>query len=135
MLSCGCRFDEDWPDMVDDDENDDDDHPRSEPMGVDGNGLLVERTWLGGQEVIVHRDDLPASDITTVQGIRCTTPLRTIIDLAPQSTTAQLEQMLRDSLERKLFTVEEAWQRVAQPDMASRRGAALLRQVLPPLPD
>jgi hypothetical protein len=30
-----------------------------------------------------------------------------------------------------LFTVDEAWRRLSQPDMATRAGAALLRRVLP----
>jgi hypothetical protein len=54
-----------------------------EPMGVDGNGQLTERMWLGEQEVIIHRGDVPETDITTVDGIRCTTALRTVIDVAP----------------------------------------------------
>jgi hypothetical protein len=52
-------------------------------MGVDGNGQLTERMWLGEQEVIIHRGDVPETDITTIDGIRCTTALRTVIDVAP----------------------------------------------------
>jgi hypothetical protein len=103
-----------------------------EPFGVDGNGAPTERRWIGGQEVIFHYvDHVPDSDITTVRGIRCTTPLRTVIDLAPEVETAHLIEMVEDSFERRLFTVEEAWRRLGEPDMASNRGAELLRQVLP----
>lgn len=108
LLSCGCRFDE------------------------DGNGGLVERAFVGGVEVLVHQSDVPESDITTVRGIRCTTPLSTVIDLAPELAPDELKDMVRDYLGRRLFTVEEAWWRLAQPDMADRRGAHLLRAVLPP---
>jgi hypothetical protein len=116
------RFDEDEPDL---------DPSIVEPLGVDGNGLLVERMWFGDQSVVIHRDDFPETDITTVRGIRCTTPLRTVIDLAPEVSARDLEIMVRDCLERRLFTVDEALRRLAEPDMASRRGAELLRRVLP----
>jgi hypothetical protein len=122
LLSCDCRFDED----------EDVGFSNVEPLGVDGNGLLTERAWLGDQEVIIHRDDVPETDITTVSGIRCTTALRTVIDLAPDVGAAHLAGMVRDCLERGLFTPGEAWRRVAEPDMVGRRGAELLRRVLPP---
>ena len=124
MMTCGCRFDEDGPD---DDELDD----GGEPLFVDGNGVLAERRWLGGHEAIVRYDDIPASDITTVDGIPCTTALRTLIDMAPEVDPAHLERMVQDCLDRRLFTVDEAWRRLAQPDMATRTGAELLRGVLP----
>lgn len=123
LLSCGCRFDEDDADVG---------LSLAEPLGVDGNGLLTERTWIGDTEVVIHRDDVPETDITTVHGFRCTTALRTVIDLAPEVAALHLEMMVRDCLERRLFTVEQAWRRVAEPDMVDRRGAQLLRRVLPP---
>jgi len=124
MMTCGCRFDEDGPD---EDEADD----VGEPLFVDGNGVLAEQRRIGGQEVIVRYDDIPESDITTVDGIPCTTALRTVIDLAPEVEPAHLDEMVRDCLDRRLFTVDEAWRRLAQPDMATRPGAELLRGVLP----
>ncbi len=102
----------------------------AEPLGVDGNGLLTERMWFGEQEVVIHRGDVPETDITTVDGIRCTTALRTVIDLAPEVSASHLERMVRDCLERGLFTLEEARRRVAEPDMIGRRGAEALRRVL-----
>lgn len=117
-MSCDCQFDEDAPD------------PPLEPFGVDGNGLLTERVWIGGVEVIVHQDDLPETDVTTVDGIRCTTALRTLIDVAPDSSAAHLEQMLQDCLVRGLFSVEEAWRRLAEPDMIERRGAQMVCRAL-----
>ncbi len=122
-MSCGCRFDEDGPDVG---------PSLVEPLGVDGNGLLTERMWLGEQEVVIHRDDVPGTDITTIDGIRCTTALRTVIDVAPDVGAAHLEVMVRDCLERGLFTLEDAWRRVAEPDMVGRRGADVLRRALPP---
>jgi hypothetical protein len=80
--------------------------------------------------MIVHYDDIPESDITTIDGLRCTTALRTVIDLAPELETAELMQIVRDCLDRRLFTPEEAMARVAKPDMLTRHGAKLLRQVV-----
>jgi hypothetical protein len=81
--------------------------------------------------VIVHYDDIPASDLTTVDGIPCTTALRTVIDIAPDEDSEHLAEIVQDCLARGLFTVEEARRRLAQPDMATRPGAELLRRVLP----
>ena len=121
LMSCACRFDEDAPEV---------DPSIAEPLGVDGNGLLTERMWFGEQEVVIHRGDVPETDITTVDGIRCTTALRTVIDLAPEVSASHLERMVRDCLERGLFTLEEARRRVAEPDIIGRRGAEALRRVL-----
>lgn len=107
------------------------DNHRNDEMYVDANGCLTEVVALGGQVVVVHYDDIPESDITTVRGLRCTTPLRTAIDIAPETSQAELKRIVRDFLDRGLFTVEEALTRLAQPDMASRRGAELLRRALP----
>jgi hypothetical protein len=100
-------------------------------MYVDANGCLTEIVRYGGQEVAVRYDDIPESDITTVHGLRCTTPLRTVIDIAPETSEPELKRIVRDCLDRGLFTTEDALTRLAQPDMASRRGAQLLRRILP----
>jgi hypothetical protein len=123
MMTCDCRFDEDGPD--------DDSDGRGEPLMVDRDGVLIERRWVGGQEVIVHYDDIPASDVTTVSGIPCTTALRTVIDIAADVDLPHLEEIVHDLLDRGLFTVDEARRRLSQPDMATRVGAELLRRVLP----
>ena len=82
---------------------------------------------MDGQEVVVHYDDIPESDTTVVDGIPCTTPLRTVIDIAPDLDALHLTRVIRDCLDRGLFTVDEALARVAQPDMQGRLGATLLR--------
>jgi hypothetical protein len=97
---------------------------------MDSNGCPTERVRLGDQEVVVHYDDIPETDITTVKGIRCTTPLRTVIDIASDIDAAQLERIVQDCLDRRLFTAEEAWARLAEQDMVRRPGAELLRRAL-----
>src|SRR5581483_11650585 len=87
---------------------------------IDSDGCPTERIRVDGQEIVVRYDDLPESDITTVRGLRCTTPIRTVIDIAPEMPSPQLERIIQDCLDRGLFSVEEALARVDQRDMAAR---------------
>jgi hypothetical protein len=98
---------------------------------IDANGCPTEVVAFGDQTVVVHYDDIPESDITTVNGLRCTTPIRTAIDIATQVSESELKRIVDEFLSRGLFTTEEAMMRLAQPDMAARRGAHILRRVLP----
>ncbi|HEY5199510.1 MAG TPA: hypothetical protein VIJ31_01265 [Acidothermaceae bacterium] len=106
----------------------------SEQMGydfnVDANGFLTKRVVLGGQDVIIHYADMPESDITTVKGLRCTTALRTVIDIASGIDAPELDVIVRDFLKRRLFSRKEAIARIAEPDMLNHPGAQLLRQAL-----
>lgn len=104
--------------------------PDSEDFWVDHNGCVTEHRWLGGQQVIVHYDDMPESDFTVRKGIRVTTPLRTVIDLAADVSHDELQRMISDCLERGLFTIEEAIARINQVDIRDRRGAQLVRRAL-----
>jgi len=104
----------------------------AEPFGIDGNGFPTERRWAGDTEVIVHHVDIPESDITVLRGIRVTTPIRTVIDIAPDVDPAHLAEIIGGCLNRGLFTLDEAWHRLDQPDMATCRGAELVRRHLPP---
>ena len=114
MISCGCWFDEDFAHME-----------------RDSNGCPVEARLVGGQEIVVHYDDVPEKDLTVIDGIPCTTALRTVIDIAPDVEPDHLLRIVDDCLRRRLFTVEQARARLAEPDMATRRGALLLGAVLP----
>ena len=110
-----------------------DDNTASE-FFIDPRGHLVERIDVGGQDVVVHYRDIPESDITTIDGLRVTTALRTVIDLAPEVDGVELDFMVRHCLDRGLFTVAEAWARVAEPDMHGDPGARALRRLLSDLP-
>ncbi len=103
---------------------------RTSQFGVDSNGCPTELVVIGDQEVLIHYDDIPESDITIVDGLRCTTPLRTVIDLAPDLDRTELENIVRECLERELFTVQDALERVSRPDMTTRPGSAIIRQLL-----
>lgn len=102
----------------------------TEDFWIDANGVPTERTWRGGQEVIVHYDDVPDQDLTVLDGIPVTTALRTVIDIAPEVGMVRLRCMVDDCLRRRLFTVEEALARTAEEDIRNRRGAIMVRQVL-----
>ena len=104
---------------------------RRDAFSVDANGFPTERVMIGGQEVLIHYVDMPDSDRTTVDGLPCTTALRTVIDIATGIDAADLERMVQDCLERRLFSRGEAMARIAEPDMATHPGAELLRQALP----
>ena len=78
--------------------------PSDEAMYIDANGCPAERVVIGRQEVIVHYDDLPESDVTLVHGLRCTTALRTVIDVAPEVEAGELDLMVRHCLDRGLFS-------------------------------
>ncbi len=122
LLSCDCDFDEFETDTDNDDVS---------PFGVDGNGLPTERRIIAGMEVIVHYADVPESDFTTIDGIRCTNALRTVIDVACEMPPDDLVATLNDCLQRGLFTVDDANRRLAERDMADYRGAHLVRAALP----
>mgnify|MGYP007054588343 FL=1 len=83
---------------------------------------------MDGITVLVHVDDVPESDITTVRGVRVTSPVRTVIDLAPTLLPTQLDALLHDVLTRGLVTQAEMAARLAMPDMVSRPGAIVLRK-------
>jgi hypothetical protein len=68
--------------------------------------------------------------LASLHGFRLTTPLRTVIDIAPTVDAGQLARIVQDSLQRGLFTVEEAWARIAQPDMLMDPGAMALARLL-----
>jgi len=106
-------------------------HPQiPDDFSVDANGCLAERRSFDGIDVVLHYDDIPESDVDVIDGIRCTTALRTVIDLAAELDRPDLERMIDDCLARGLFTPGEAFARVAHPDMLGRRGAIVFAEVL-----
>lgn len=140
FISCGCRFDEDlfggdddYDHYDDDDDFGDDWSELLEPFGIDADGNPMGRFLAGRHEVIVHFADLPESDRTVVRGIPCTTAVRTLIDCAPYSSPEHIRKMVDDAVARGLFTLDELWHRLGQPDMQDRPSAELVRRAVPPL--
>lgn len=115
MLSCRCRFDED----------------RLGELALDSCGNPTERITLGdGTEMVIHYADIPERDKAMVHGIPCTTALRTVIDIAPDVSRSELERIVDDCLDRELFTIDEAEERVSDDDMVDHPGARLLQDLL-----
>ena len=115
MLSCGCEFDED------------------ETLGdvfIDADGDPGEVRRVGDQEVIVHFKDIPEKDVTVVDGIPCTTALRTVIGVAVDTEQDELVKMVHECLDHRLFDVSEARERIAEDDMRERQGAKILGRSL-----
>ena len=148
LLSCGCHFDEYGPRIDDDDFDDASAEPihlsvpmaqvhdlalwdvAPQPFGVDATGNPVECGVFQGGVVIVHRQDIPESDVTTVKGIRCTTVVRTIIDVAVDMEPDDLRATVADAVRRGLFSDSDLHDRLAQPDMHAHAGARAVRLAL-----
>ncbi|MEQ1700942.1 MAG: hypothetical protein ABMA25_12585 [Ilumatobacteraceae bacterium] len=149
LLSCGCHFDEYGPRPAIAEHDDfGDDEPihisvpathvhdlaqwdvAPQPFGVDASGSPVECGVFRGGVVIVHRQDIPESDVTTVNGIRCTTAVRTIIDVAVDMEPDDLRATVADAVERGLFSDFELRERLTKPDMDAHAGARAVRLAL-----
>jgi hypothetical protein len=90
---------------------------------------LAHRVTLEG--VIGHRSGvLEDGDITTRDGMRCTSPLRTVIDLSGPMTADQLGKVVDEFLRRKAFDLELLRARVDRSRPAPGRSVATLRKVL-----
>ncbi len=78
--------------------------------------------------ICLHRQTLPADELTTHDSLRITTPSRTILDLAPSLTDARLEGAIAKADELELdFT--PSLQALLERH-SGHRGAARLRRVL-----
>jgi hypothetical protein len=81
--------------------------------------------------VVGHRSGvLEVGDVTTRYGMRCTSPLRTVIDLSGPMSVAELGKVVDDFLRRNLLKLEELRERVDRTRPAPGRSVATLRQVL-----
>lgn len=101
-----------------------------EPFGIDSNGNPMSLIAEAGSLLFVHHADVPESDLTTVDGIRCTTALRTVIDLASAMPAEHVRENVDDAIARGLFTAAELERRLAEPDMVAYPGAVAVRSAL-----
>ena len=62
-------------------------------------------------------------DLSEVDGIPCTTALRTIIDISPDYPAENVARMVADALRRNLVTGAEALARTAEPGPVGGGGA------------
>jgi very-short-patch-repair endonuclease len=81
--------------------------------------------------VLVHRvGQLVRPDVGTVDGLRCTRPARTVIDLAAVVGRAALAVALDDALSRRLLTCSYLRQRIEVLGRQGRAGTATLVDLL-----
>ena len=76
---------------------------------------------------------LHPSDITTEENIACTTPARTLVDLAAVLDRRRLRRALERSIELRLF--DGVLMDAALERARGRRGTGVLRELLAALPD
>ena len=75
-----------------------------------------------------HRRELGSGDVTVENGLRVTTPLRTLIDIAPSTNRNELETAIRAADKRDL--VHQDTLRCALDDRRGQRGVGVLRALL-----
>jgi hypothetical protein len=81
--------------------------------------------------VVGHRSGvIEEGDVITRDGMRCTSPLRTVIDLSGPMSATELGKVVDEFLRRKLLGLEELRERVNRTRPAPGRSVATLRQVL-----
>ncbi|MBW3668253.1 MAG: type IV toxin-antitoxin system AbiEi family antitoxin domain-containing protein [Actinobacteria bacterium] len=80
---------------------------------------------------VVHQvRDLPAGDVTRIDGIPVTRPARTLVDLAAVVSPRALEEAVDDALCRRLVTLSRLDRRAEALAQRGRAGAANLRAIL-----
>jgi very-short-patch-repair endonuclease/predicted transcriptional regulator of viral defense system len=81
------------------------------------------------EAIEVHRSvTLSTQDITTVEGIPCTTVARTLVDLGDVANTRAVERAVEQADVLRLFDLREVQRAIARA--GPRRGAGLLSSVL-----
>ena len=90
---------------------------------------LPHRIDLDG--VVAHRSGLiEAGDVILRDGMRCTSPLRTVIDLSGPMSVRALGELVDDFLRRRVLSLEALRERVDRTRPAPGRSVATLRKVL-----
>jgi hypothetical protein len=81
--------------------------------------------------VVAHRSGgLEDGDVVIRDGMRCTSPLRTVIDLSGPMSASELGKLVDEFLRRKMLGLEQLRERVDRTRPAPGRSVATLRQVL-----
>jgi very-short-patch-repair endonuclease len=93
--------------------------------------LSVPRRRERAHAHLVHRPgSLAAVDVTTVDAIPVTTPVRTLIDVAGCVEADVLEEALDDALRSRLVTIGRMRWRLRELGKAGRRGSRLLGELV-----
>ena len=103
---------------------------------VDCEESIIEITALRhrrrhNSDVVWHESQrLDAADVTELDGIPVTRPLRTVLDLGLVSSVDRLEELLDDGLRRGWFSTPNVWRRWEQLGGDLRPGGRVVRAVL-----
>src|SRR5438105_600615 len=90
---------------------------------------VPRRSFPRRRGLVVHRrENLRPSDITRHHGIPVTSPICTLVDLAPRLPRNQLEATIREADARNLVRIDPL--RQALDEMPPRRGVGVLKKVL-----
>jgi len=90
---------------------------------------LAHRIQLDG--VISHRSGvLEEGDVIRRDGMPCTSPLRTVLDLSGPLSAVALGKVVDEMLRKRLLTIEALRERVGRTRPAPGRSVATLRKVL-----
>jgi hypothetical protein len=96
---------------------------------LDGPDVTVPSTCSGRRNG-VRRRDLPPERVTTVDGIRCTDALQTLVDLAAIIDDPTWEQALESALRRRLTSVEALEHALDTVRRSRTPGAKRIQRVL-----
>ncbi len=84
----------------------------------------------GRKGIGVREARLTRTDVRTVNGIRCTGPERTIVDVAGVVTKAVLEAIVDDAVQLGRTTIPKLRRYVSERRLGHRPGAKMLRELL-----
>jgi hypothetical protein len=105
------------------------DGPRFDGEGIHVLGVLLRQVRLEG--VVSHRSGvIEDGDIIRRDGMLCTSPLRTVIDLSSTLNDQELGRVVDDFLRRRMLKLESLRSRVNRLRPAPGRSVARLRRVL-----
>jgi very-short-patch-repair endonuclease len=76
----------------------------------------------------IHRSR--RQDLARLDGFRVTNPMRTLLDLAPLRQVELVERYLDDAHRRGLIAIQRFERFLAEPDITSRPGTKVLRELL-----
>jgi very-short-patch-repair endonuclease len=92
--------------------------------------VMSQRKSRDGSALTYRRPNLARSDVTHRDGLRCTNPVRTIIDLAAVIPSEALEIAFESARRRRLVTIDALRARHEALTGTGRNGAAQLRTLL-----
>jgi hypothetical protein len=93
--------------------------------------VSVGRSWPLKRSYIVHQSsDLEPADVGRRHRIPVTLPVRTFLDLGCVAGRTRTEDVLDESLRRRLFTMQEAADLLVRVGRRGRNGAGVAREIM-----